>query len=197
MNLVDPDGRRIKIVDGEEEEEYVLNSQYTGENEYIDLMYSALNEICSINKGKAVLYPLIFLDDIYTIRNISGSKESTNSYNEKDKIMNIFIDETIENKMKIAIESIAHESFHAYQLYKGSSINTIHSEVEAYIYMDIINYRLFDIFPTSLYSRNNHNASYDSLLYSIYYDPSFNIQKFDILVNQFKSFSKTAREGVL
>lgn len=80
-------------------------------------------------------------------------------------------------------------------IYKGSSINTIHSEVEAYIYMDIINYRLFDIFPISLYSRDHPNASYDSLLHSIYYAPSLDIQKFNILVNQFKSFSKENENG--
>lgn len=61
--------------------------------------------------------------------------------------------------------------------------------------MDIINYRLFDIFPISLYSRNHPNASYDSLLHSIYYDPSLDIQKFNILVNQFKSFSKENENG--
>ena len=134
VNLVDPDGRRIKIVDGEEEEEYVLNSQYTGKNEYIDLMYNALNEIYSIEMGKTVLDPLISSDDVYTILNKKSSKEETQSYTAKTKTMNITENGSSNKKLINAVNAIAHESFHAYQLYKSSSINTIHSEVEAYIY---------------------------------------------------------------
>ena len=58
VNLVDPDGRRIKIVDGEEEEEYVLNSQYTGKNDEViprkTRMYSCLLHSIRCFKSKHI-----------------------------------------------------------------------------------------------------------------------------------------------
>lgn len=54
--------------------------------------------------------------------------------------MNIFIDNTLNSDSYNAPMYIAHESFHAYQLYKGSMIGTWHSEVEAYLY----SYAVFD-----------------------------------------------------
>jgi RHS repeat-associated protein len=195
VNLVDPDGRRIKIVDGEEEEEYVLNSQYTGENEYIDLMYSALNKIYSIEMGKTVLDPLISSDDVYTILNKKSLKEETQSYTAETKTMNITPKENTDDKLMYAINAIAHESFHAYQLYKGSSVNTIHSEVEAYLYAYALSFNKNKPIQNLLYSSflvNDFNFVVDQVLYS----KDFNKNYFNQIVKEFKCKSSLMIYGV-
>ena len=192
---MDPDGRVILIDDGTEKEEYDVNSQYTGENEYIDLMYSALNKIYSIEMGKTVLDPLISSDDVYTILNKKSSKEETQSYTAKTKTMNIAPEENTDDKLMYAINAVAHESFHAYQLYKGSSINTIHSEVEAYLYAYAVNFRKEKPVYNLLYSSfltNDFNFVIDQVLYS----KDFNQNYFNQIVKEFKCKSSLMIYGV-
>ena len=105
------------------------------------------------------------------------------------------MDKTGDKLMHDAINSVAHESFHAYQLYKGSSINTIHSEVKAYLYAYALSFNKNKPIQNLLYSSflvNDFNFVVDQVLYS----KDFNKNYFNQIVKEFKCKSSLMIYGV-
>ena len=150
VNLVDPEGKKIYIRYTDEHGKdldycYEIGAKYFGRDDFVQNVVDALNNIYS-NGGQDVIGALVDSPDAYTYLNevYKYGNYAVNGYNDGY----IYLGNTFNGGMDVAskLESVAHESFHAFQDYMGQGGISAFNEVEANVFAGRIqfNYAMND-----------------------------------------------------
>ena len=138
LRYTDPTGEIIKI--GENEKVYKINMSTRGLNKFEINVVDALNLIFK-NGGKTLIEELLNEPKItYHIIPAEDDRVGVGGYiNESDMgTQNVVVYIYTNNGTKMMILSIAHELMHCFQNQKGQGGQSIHNEVEAYIFQYLV-----------------------------------------------------------
>ena len=202
VNLVDPEGKKIYIRYTDEHGKdldycYEIGAKYFGRDGFVQDIVDALNNIYS-NGGQDVIGALVDSPDAYTYLNevYKYGNYAVNGYNDGY----IYLGNTFNGGMDVAskLESVAHESFHAFQDYMGQGGISAFNEVEANVFAGRIqiNYAfrenlLSSNSPATRGNNTKYGIFYEEAMKILLYNESFDRAAFKQAVQYFKSGTDT------
>ena len=137
VRLVDEDGRAWEIL----EETYTPGTEYTGENERAKMLWGMMERIYATPLGKKVIDAMNDpnINIVYKITDAKYSSEDYPCY--VDSEHKIYLNQEGSDlawQDVHIVRSLAHEMFHGYQYLKNQGGQSIHNEVEAYMFQDLV-----------------------------------------------------------
>ena len=185
VKLVDPDGRKIIIKDGNKSYYYINGHVYSNENGHglqfdselgkeASKIKNNLDEMRKDNAGAKVVGRLIKSEETYTIA--ADAKTGDGSYRASSNKVSL-----VSGKLN-NMESLSHELFHAYQDDNGRIPHTVYNEVEAYIFSGMMSGK-----PT-MGMMSDKNPEYTKHANNL--KKGFSNRSFNYLVSHFRRDSK-------
>jgi len=195
--LVDPDGREFSIagiiyVPGGNCPDEIKDAKDKA-------IWNTMNKLYSTDIGKTVIDEMNVKGYTFKISDKTVRKDADGSYssNKKNNGGTINLNGNV-----TSVLILAHEVFHGYQDLKGQGGSSIPSEVEAYLFQNLVGQRInnnsFDISLEQRKSKNNnYNSAFQQLVVranSVISSSDFN-NSFGFLVTGFKDQSKANTKG--
>src|SRR5690554_6130786 len=187
INAIDPDGREIIIISGNESFTYNPGEEYKGNNTFIEKNVKALNTANTVNLGKAVLDEAVASKSVMKI--VEGNTNYDNTFDFDINTMTMTAKESTYMGDENDVQSVMHEVFHFYQGLYGELDRSVSTELEAYIFDYSLGMKLGG---TSEYTNFNNEGT---LLNEVYFDFSFRETNKDKLIKSFKEGVKLFKEG--
>jgi len=132
INAIDPDGREIIIISGNERYIYDPTKRYEGNNSFIKKNVDVLNAVSTVNIGKKVINEAVKTNKIMTIQ--EGVTNFGDSHDFDLNSMTLTTRESNYFGVNSDIGTIGHEVFHFYQSLDGQADQSISTEFEAYLF---------------------------------------------------------------
>ncbi len=187
INAIDPDGREIIIISGNESFTYNPGEEYKGNNTFIEKNVKALNTANTVNLGKAVLDEAVASKSVMKI--VEGNTNYDNTFDFDINTMTMTAKESTYMGDENDVQSVMHEVFHFYQGLYDELDRSVSTELEAYIFDYSLGMKLGG---TSEYTNFNNEGT---LLNEVYFDFSFRETNKDKLIKSFKEGVKLFKEG--
>jgi hypothetical protein len=152
LRLVDPNGQEIQVcsttsytdANGEEQQDqectsYTADMEYEGNDQFIQAIVAQLNQLGSLDEGAFILKQLIDSDNIFSIVNqfsslTGGDVQGASFIKNKTGGGTIRAGGLLGMSEANAFETLAHETFHAFQYENGQPLYSVNAEVEAYLF---------------------------------------------------------------
>jgi len=216
MFFKDPNGEKVWIYyeneDGKQQRaEYRNNNFYSKSgdkinvkgNEFLKNSLKSLNDMNSTEIGNVVLGDLIKSKNNFDIKNKTTHEEATAGfYANKDSKGNYTGGGTLALGNSQDLNTVAHESFHAYQYENGTGGANINNEVEGYLFGTAVETQYAfnkgaGSFGSGNVGRDNSfGKSYEKAMDDLLFSGELNIKSFKTAVDNFKNGSTKNREGV-
>ena len=196
IKLVDPDGEKIVIKDGDKSYYYVNGHVYAQDRASLVNFDKVLGkdaskikknlDIMSKDKAGAKVINSLVGNKKQTYTIAADASSGDGSYNH------------ISNKVSLVsgkannLGSLSHELFHAYQDDKGRTPHTIYNELEAYVFSGVIYGASLGITSTTDLNYNEKGVSFAKDLKC---GKPFNENTFQYLLNNFKNCSAANWKG--
>ncbi len=192
--FIDPDGREIWIHyqnrDGEDEKIlYTTDYDYEGNNEFVGLVVSTLNQINKTKNGSTVISSLESSSSVFSIVNESsdaGGEGKSLSFSETNNGGLIRAGGLGGFQDPYKVEGLGHELFHVYQSENDQNPFTIDSEVGA----SLFGASLIKGMGGAMEGQDpNSTKQYQSAYFQLLFEGAFNEKAFHQAVANFKKGS--------
>jgi len=213
MFFKDPNGEKVWIYyedeDGKQQRaEYKNNNFYSKNgdkinvkgNEFLKNSLKTLNDMNSTEIGNVVLGDLIKSKNNFDIKNKAPHEEAAAGfYPNKDSKGNYTGGGTLALGNSQDLNTVAHESFHAYQYENGTGSPTINNEVEAYLFNSAVSAQFgfnngnggFQVGAAG--ENNSFGKSYEKAMDDLLFSGKLNIKSFKTAIDNFKKGSTKNR----
>ncbi len=198
--LVDPDGREIWITGQNYSYKYEYDSKvkYEGGDKFIENSITLLDQMYNTDAGGKVLSCLIESKSVYNITNAFSENGTAHFLENKNKKGG-----TLNMSGNIALRTLSHELFHGYQHENGQGGASIHNEIEAYLFEEIVNiqfnsnsYFSYGTFMAPINRDSKDAKTYDKSMRELLFGSEFSSYHFNKALKLFRSQSQANIDGV-